>query len=98
MIRLNEITATLTSAWLLTWKQKYPFIADKSKWPFAKDIYIWDEWPVRQSSLLFAGLAYENEDYINTFLRLPANPIHPEVIRNLPVRHPAIWLLEEVWK
>jgi len=72
----------------------YPFIADKSKWPFAKDIYIWDEWPVRQSSLLFAGLAYENDDYINTFLRLPANPIHPEVIRNLPVRHPLIWIMK----
>ncbi len=70
----------------------YPFIADKSKWPFAKDIYIWEEWPVRQSSLLFAGLAYQNEEYINTFLRLPANPTHPEVIRNVPVRHPVIWL------
>ena len=33
----------------------FPFIADKSKWPFAEDIYIWDEWPVRQSCLQFAG-------------------------------------------
>jgi len=73
----------------------YPFILDKSKWPFDKDIYIWDEWPVRQSSLLFAGLAYKNEDYISTYLSLPANPEHPEVIRNLPVRHPAIWLLKK---
>lgn len=72
----------------------FPFIADKSKWPFAKDIYIWEEWPVRQSSLLFAGLAYQNEEYIATFLRLPANPTHPEVIRNVPVRHPVIWLVK----
>lgn len=72
----------------------YPFIADKSKWPFSHDIYIWEEWPVRQSSLLFAGLAYKNDAYINTFLRLPANPTHPEVIRNLPVRHPVIWLMK----
>lgn len=71
----------------------FPFIADKSKWPFAKDIYIWEEWPVRQSSLLFSGLAYQNQEYINTFLRLPANPTHPEVIRNVPVRHPVIWLV-----
>ena len=70
----------------------YPFIADKSKWPFAKDIFIWHEWPVRQSSLLFAGLAYENDLYISTYLQLPANPSHPEIIRNLPVRHPVIWL------
>ena len=73
----------------------YPFIADKSKWPFAKDIYIWEEWPVRQSSLLFAGLAYENEHYLSTFLSLPSYPKHPEVIRNLPVRHPIIWLLNK---
>lgn len=72
----------------------YPFIADKSKWPFAHDIYIWDQWPVRQSSLLFAGLAYNNADYIKTYLSLPANPTHPEVIRNLPVRHPVIWLVK----
>ncbi|MBV5312924.1 MAG: alginate lyase family protein [Prolixibacteraceae bacterium] len=72
----------------------YPYIADKSKWPFAKDIYIWEEWPVRQSSLLFAGLAWQNEEYISTFLRLPANPTHPEVIRNVPVRHPVIWLVK----
>jgi hypothetical protein len=71
----------------------YPFIVDKSKWPFARDIYIWEEWPVRQSSLLFAGLAYKNENYISTYLSLKASPEHPEVIRNLPVRHPAIWLL-----
>ncbi len=73
----------------------YPFISDKSKWPFAKDIYIWEEWPVRQSSLLFAGLAYQKENYISTFLSLPANPTHPEVIRNLPVRHPIIWLMNK---
>ena len=70
----------------------YPFIADKTTWPFAKDIYIWEEWPVRQSCLLFAGIAYQNEKYIQTFLKLPPNPAHPEVIRNLPVRHPVIWL------
>lgn len=70
----------------------YPFIKDKTSWPFAKDIYIWEEWPVRQSSLLFAGIAYGIEDYIQTFLQFPAYPEHPEVIRNLPVRHPVIWL------
>jgi hypothetical protein len=70
----------------------YPFIVDKSTWPFAKDIYIWEEWPVRQSCLLFAGLALNSKKYVTTFLSLPANPVHPEVIRNLPVRHPAIWL------
>jgi hypothetical protein len=70
----------------------FPYIADKSKWPYRKDIYIWDEWPVRQSCLLFAGLAYNNSGFIGKYLQLPAYPKHTEVIRNLPVRHPVIWL------
>jgi hypothetical protein len=73
----------------------YPFIRDKSAWPYEKDIYIWEEWPARQSSLLFAGMAYQNQEYIDTYFNLPANPTHPEVIRNLPVRHAVIWLLKE---
>ncbi len=76
----------------------YPFIKDKTKWPYEKDIYIWEEWPVRQSCLLFAGLAYKNEEYLSTYLRLPAWPEHPEVIRNLPVRHPVIWLMKSPQK
>jgi hypothetical protein len=73
----------------------FPFILDKSTWPYEKDIYIWEEWPVRQSCLLFSGLAYDKKDYIDTFIKLPENPTHSEVIRNLPVRHPAIWLVSD---
>ncbi|WP_010662681.1 alginate lyase family protein [Marinilabilia salmonicolor] len=72
----------------------YPYIKDKSKWPFPKDIYIWDEWPVRHPSLLFSALAFNKKEYIDTYLNLPVYPDHPEVIRNLPVRHPVIWLLD----
>lgn len=71
----------------------FPFIADKSGWPYEHDIFIWDEWPVRQSSLLFAGLAYNKAEYIDQYLALKANPTHSEVLRNLPVRHPVIWLM-----
>ncbi len=70
----------------------FPYIADKDFWPFGEDVYIWDEWPVRQSSLLFAGLAYNIPEYIDMYLSLPSDPDHPEVIRNLPVRHPVIWM------
>ncbi len=72
----------------------YPYIKDKSRWPFTKDIYIWDEWPVRHPSLLFSALAFNKQGYIDTYLRLRAYPNHPEVIRNLPVRHPVIWLFD----
>jgi len=72
----------------------YPFIVDKTKWPYKKDIYIWDKWPVCQSSLIFSAFAYANEDYLNTYLQLPAYPIHEEVLRNVPVRHPLIWIMK----
>ena len=72
----------------------YPHIAEKSNWPFAKDIYIWEEWPVRHPSLLFSAIALDNEKYSETYLQLPAYPIHPEVVRNLPVRHPVIWIMK----
>lgn len=72
----------------------YPYMADKSKWPFDKDIYIWNKWPVCHPSLLFGALAYSNSKYLETYLELPAYPIHSEVIRNLPVRHPIIWLIK----
>lgn len=70
----------------------FPFISDKSSWPFEEDIYIWDEWPVCHPALLFTGLAFQKKEYVDAYLELPAYPIHPEVIRNLPVRHPIIWL------
>lgn len=72
----------------------FPYITDKSKWPYQKDIYIWDEWPVCHPSLLFAALEFNNQEYIDTYLKLQAYPTHPEVIRNLPVRHPVIWIIE----
>ncbi len=76
----------------------YPFIVDKESWPYPKDIYIWEEWPVRQPCLLFAGVAYNKQEYINTYFSLPARPTHPEVIRNLPVRNPVIWLMDKPGK
>jgi hypothetical protein len=72
----------------------YPYIKNQSAWPFKRDIYIWDEWPVCHPALLFTGLAYDSKEYIDTYLSLPAYPIHPEVIRNLPVRHPVIWIMK----
>lgn len=70
----------------------FPYIDDKNAWPFKKDIYIWEEWPVRQSSLLFCALEYIIPEMIDKYLSLPAYPKHPEVMRNLPVRHPIIWV------
>ena len=33
----------------------YPFIKDKSKWPYRHDVEHWEDFPVRQPALLFSG-------------------------------------------
>jgi hypothetical protein len=69
-----------------------PYLRDKSKWPFAKDVEYFDDLPVRQPSLLFAGVAYGNADYIALWKRLNPDPTVAEIIRNFPVRQPVLWV------
>jgi len=70
----------------------FPYIRDKSGWPFAKDVMYFDKWPARHSSLLFAGLAYSEPRYLNLWLTLDPEPTTEEIIRNLPIRHPLLWV------
>jgi len=70
----------------------YPFIADKSKWTLKPDVMYWDNWPVAQPFLLFGANAYNENAWFLTWKMLDHNPQVEEVIRNLPVRHPLIWM------
>lgn len=70
----------------------YPFIADKSKWTKPPDVMYFKDWPVRQPSLLFAGLALGKPEYLDLWKRLDADPTVDEVIRNWPVRQPVLWV------
>jgi len=70
----------------------FPFIANKSKWPYAKDVEYFDDLPSRRPCLLFAGEALERPEYIDLWRQLDANPTVPEVIRNLPIRQPLLWI------
>jgi hypothetical protein len=69
-----------------------PFIRDKKSWPLKPDVMYDAEWPMRQSSLLFAGLAFGNNDYINLWKTLKADSQVEEVIRNFFLRQPALWV------
>ena len=69
-----------------------PFIANKSLWPYQKDVMHWEEWPVRQSSLLFGGMALHNKSYLDLWKSLKTDFTNPEVIRNMPVRYPLLWI------
>jgi hypothetical protein len=69
-----------------------PFIRDKSKWPLKPDVMYFDQWPMRQSSLLFAGLALDERAYIELWKTLPADSTVDEVIRNFFIRQPVLWV------
>ncbi|VGO16666.1 hypothetical protein PDESU_05257 [Pontiella desulfatans] len=69
-----------------------PYVRDKSAWPKEPDVMYWDEWPVRHPFLLFAGSEYADASYLETWKRFEADPQTYEVLRNLPIRHPLLWV------
>jgi hypothetical protein len=69
-----------------------PYITNKSIWPYPKDVMYFDYYPVRQPSLLFGGLAYNENKFIEQWKKLDAHPVNEEIIRNFPVRQPILWL------
>ena len=69
-----------------------PFIADKKSWPLKPDVMYFEQWPMRQVSLLFAGIAFERPDYIQLWKKLPADSNVEEVIRNFFIRQPLLWV------
>jgi hypothetical protein len=70
----------------------YPYLADKSTWPRKPDVMAWDGWPARQPSLLFAGLAFGEQKYLDLWKKLPADPANEEVRRNIAITQPILWL------
>lgn len=70
----------------------YPYIKDKSRWPYSKDVMYWHEWPSKHSSLLFVGLSSHNKSYIKLWQSLPNKITNDEVLRNMPIRFPLLWI------
>lgn len=69
-----------------------PYIKDKKRWPLKPDAMYDGEWPMRQSSLLFAGKAFSNAEYISLWQTLKADSNVEEVIRNFFIRQPVLWI------
>lgn len=76
----------LAAAWI------YPYLKDKSKWPYRKDVEHFDSLPVRSPGLLFAGLACHRPEYIALWKTLNPDPRDKEIIRNFPIRQPLLWV------
>lgn len=69
----------------------FPFIQDKSRWTYPKDVMYWSDWPVAQPFLVFGALAFANTDWLSVWKISDHEPTVGEVLRNLPVRNPLIW-------
>ena len=70
----------------------YPFVADKSKWELKPDVMYWENWPVSHPFLAFGAAGLKNQSWLNTWKKLDHAPKVEEVIRNLPIRNPVIWI------
>ncbi len=68
-----------------------PYIRDKKSWPLKPDVMYDADWPMRHSSLLFAGLAYGNNDYLALWKTLKPDSTVEEVVRNFFIRQPVLW-------
>lgn len=70
----------------------FPYIKDKGSWPRPPDVMYFDQWPMRQSALLFGGLALDRPEYIELWKKLPADSGVDEVVRNFFIRQPVLWV------
>jgi hypothetical protein len=69
-----------------------PYVRDKRQWTFGKDVMYWENWPVAQPFLVFGAQEFNNKVWFDTWKTLDHEPKTAEVIRNLPIRNPIIWL------
>jgi hypothetical protein len=70
----------------------YPYMKDKSTWKWARDVEHFDALPVRSPGLLFAGIAFHQQPYIDLWKTLNPDPTDKEIIRNFPIRQPLLWV------
>lgn len=68
-----------------------PYIRNKGAWPKPADVMYDQYWPMRQSSLLFAGVALTRPEYVDLWSTLPADSDVEEVVRNFFIRQPLLW-------
>ncbi|MEC0227555.1 alginate lyase family protein [Paenibacillus alba] len=70
----------------------FPYLQDKSTWPYPPDVEHFEGWPAKVSSLLFAGLAFDSKAYMDLWNSLDSDPSDMEVRRNIAIRQPLLWV------
>ena len=70
----------------------YPFMLDKKTWNHPPDVMYFEFYPIRQTALLFAGLQFGEQKYIDLWKKLPVDTVHEEIIRTFAIRQPVLWV------
>lgn len=70
----------------------FPYVKNKNTWSYPHDVMYWEEWPVAHPFLLFGYIGYKNKAWLQQWKSLNHFPEHQEVVRNLPIRNPLIWI------
>ena len=70
----------------------FPFIADRTVWPFRADITHFDQLPARRASLLLTAHAYQRPEYAALWKMLPPDPPALDIERTLPIHQPLLWV------
>jgi hypothetical protein len=70
----------------------FPFIADRSLWPFRADAQHFNQLPARRVSLLLTARAYQRPEYAALWKTLPPDPAEPDILRTLPIHQPLLWV------
>ena len=70
----------------------FPYLRDRSAWPYPADIEHFDAWPVRQPALLLGADRLGRPEYRALWERLTPDPANEEVQRNMAVTQPVLWV------
>jgi hypothetical protein len=70
----------------------FPFIADRSLWPFRADAQHFEQLPARRISLLLTARTYQRPEYAALWKSLPPDPAEPDILRTLPIHQPLLWV------
>jgi len=73
----------------------FPYVRNKQRWPYGEDVLYFDAYPVQQAFLLFGALAYDKPGYLEVWASLESDPENAEVIRNMIVKNPMLWIGRE---
>lgn len=69
-----------------------PFLKDKSKWPYEKDISHWEEQPEARQFMLFATIAENNTAWFDLWKSLTEKNGSDESGLSMMLKNPLIWI------